>query len=410
VGDGLAMAWKAGAGISGMDKAGSIRGGGAFAWPVYGVGNCDNTWFPCSLVDADGREVPWEDIDGRPRNAPEERPYPTEKQRYCTTSSNRRGDAAKPRIIRDFHERIRKGEYQLPLYADLPGMPAHERRALWGIMIGNEGKTRFAVYDHYNEAGFNPDTDMLQCPMMAPESYGFGDFFGWYHGEFDVCKNWKDAGLFGGSGSPVVDWRLMTNVPGLFGAGLAAGISGAAGSCSTGAYAGRQAAKYAAEHGGCDLDEAQVQAEIDRIYEPVGRVGCPAAYIGSKELWAGPARLMQCHCRDHKTMIRLRYGLDWLKSIRERELQQTYARNPHELARVLECEQRLTVCELFLIGCLSKLRAEEEGMGELFVIDQLADGEVVTTYKPNKFWLEAPYEPTLLGNYEKYGALDYRKF
>ncbi len=49
-------------------------------------------------------------------------------------------------------------------------------------------------------------------------------------------------------------------------------------------------------------------------------------------------------------------------------------------------------------------------MGKLFVIDQLADGEVVTTYKPNKFWLEAPYEPTLLGNYEKYGALDYRNF
>jgi hypothetical protein len=246
--------------------------------------------------------------------------------------------------------------------------------------------------------------------MMDPESYGFGDFFGWYHGEFNVCKNWKDTGLFGGSGSPVVDWRLMTNVPGLFGAGLAVGISGAAGACSTGAYAGRQAAKYAAEQVGCELNEKQVQAEIDRICEPVGRVGSPDAYIGWKELWAGTARVMQCHCRDHKTAISLQYGLDWLKSIRERELQQTYARNPHELARVLECEQRLTVCEMFLIGCLSKLRAEEAGKEDMFVIDRLADGEVVTTYRPNKFWLEAPYEPTLLGNYEKYGALDYRKF
>jgi hypothetical protein len=128
VGDGLAMAWKAGAGISGMDKAGSIRGGGAFAWPVYGVGNCDNTWFPCSLVDATAGKCP-----GRTLTASQER---------AGGKGLSHGDAAllhhefqpakgrrEARIIRDFHERIRSGEYQLPLYADLPGMPDCERRA-----------------------------------------------------------------------------------------------------------------------------------------------------------------------------------------------------------------------------------------------------------------------------------------
>jgi hypothetical protein len=45
-----------------------------------------------------------------------------------------------PGLIPDLSERIAKGEYALPLYADLPGMPEHERRAIWGLMIYNEGK------------------------------------------------------------------------------------------------------------------------------------------------------------------------------------------------------------------------------------------------------------------------------
>ena len=44
-------------------------------------------------------------------------------------------------MIRDLQERIRKSEYVLPLYADLPGMPEHERRAIFGLMVGQEGKT-----------------------------------------------------------------------------------------------------------------------------------------------------------------------------------------------------------------------------------------------------------------------------
>ena len=47
-------------------------------------------------------------------------------------------------------------------YADTTALSPEERRVLWGLMIGNEGKTRFAVHDHYRDAGFNPDTDMLR--------------------------------------------------------------------------------------------------------------------------------------------------------------------------------------------------------------------------------------------------------
>jgi hypothetical protein len=37
-----------------------------------------------------------------------------------------------PSLIPNLPERITKGEFVLPLYADLPGMPELERRAIFG--------------------------------------------------------------------------------------------------------------------------------------------------------------------------------------------------------------------------------------------------------------------------------------
>jgi hypothetical protein len=95
-------------------------------------------------VDANGKEVPW-------RTSTASRLRRGSPQLSCGRTAvhllqlqSVDGHQQAPHYP-GLHERIRKGEYQLPLYADLPGMPAHERRALWGIMIGNEGKTRFAV-------------------------------------------------------------------------------------------------------------------------------------------------------------------------------------------------------------------------------------------------------------------------
>ena len=41
--------------------------------------------------------------------------------------------------------RIENGEYELPLYADLTSMPELERKAIWGLMIGEETKTNIKV-------------------------------------------------------------------------------------------------------------------------------------------------------------------------------------------------------------------------------------------------------------------------
>jgi len=61
-----------------------------------------------------------------------------------------------------------RGEYVLPFYADLPGMPEHERRAIFGLMVGHEGKTHIAIYDHYTEAGFDPAMHTLRANVLPP--------------------------------------------------------------------------------------------------------------------------------------------------------------------------------------------------------------------------------------------------
>ena len=55
----------------------------------------------------------------------------------------------------DFRERVENGEYKLPLYADFPSMPEHERRAIFGLMVGQEGHT-WIVYNNLTQAGLTP--------------------------------------------------------------------------------------------------------------------------------------------------------------------------------------------------------------------------------------------------------------
>ena len=54
----------------------------------------------------------------------------------------------------------------LPLYADLPGMPEHERKVIWGMMVGQEGRTQVPVLETYRDAGFDSERDLLQSYTM----------------------------------------------------------------------------------------------------------------------------------------------------------------------------------------------------------------------------------------------------
>ena len=32
---------------------------GGFAYPAFGTGSADNTWYACNIVDANGNGIPW---------------------------------------------------------------------------------------------------------------------------------------------------------------------------------------------------------------------------------------------------------------------------------------------------------------------------------------------------------------
>jgi succinate dehydrogenase/fumarate reductase flavoprotein subunit len=395
-GDGVAMAWKAGANVDSEKFFGQGIYTGPFGWPWYGIGNPDNTWHPCTLVDNKGKVIPWTDANGKTLTTIAERTLPAEGQAYI--GYFRPSPDIDPELIKS-------GEYELPLWADLSAMPEDERRAIWGLMVGNEGRTRIAIYDYYNKAGFNPDTDMLQCPVMSPEAFG-SRRKDWFQGGPTDCKFWKADSLRGIS----VDWNQMSSVEGLFASGSETGQGGACAG-SSGAYSGNRAAEYAmkVEHG--RISDMQVEAEKERVYAPVKRMNDQQAVISWKELWMGMNRVMQQDCNEFRTPATCRHGLMWLDSIKKHEMHMTYARNPHELVRVLECESRVTVAEIYLYLGLANFQAAEENIGinkstDKYMFNKLKDGELLTTFKEDKWWLKPPYAPTYLENYTKSRALE----
>ena len=395
IGEGMAMIWKAGGKILNMHKNGHTRTQHPFAWPRFGVGNPYNTWFPCTIVDNNGKEIPWMDADGNVLTSVEARNHKAPSQVYmgvdiCDNNKN----CKTPMLIKDLPERIKNGEFELPLWADLPSMPEDERRSIWGLMIGNEGKTRYTIYDLYMRSGFNPDKDMLMAPFQIPEGYSTG---GWFQGEPGCVKAWRGES-FGGQGEPYVDWKLMTSVEGLFAGGSTCQASGVSFACSSGFYVGKRAAEYALENAPEEIDSAQVEAERARVYAPTRRVGLPEAYISWKEMWNGEARVMQQCCADFRSESILKAGLEWMKSLRKNELGHTFARNPHELARLMEVETRMTIGEIFLHGGLSQLGGVPKG-SYLFI--RLEDGRVLTETREPQYWLKGENAPTYLENYRR---------
>jgi len=200
-GEGTAMAWLAGAELTMMEKHSSMPISGGFAYPMYGTGNAHNTWYACTIVDANGKEIPWVDRDGKVLKTVSERHHDAPDQKAFFNGPNLPYDIKSPSLIPDLPERVRKGEYVLPLYADLPSMPALERRAIWGLMIPHEGKCKI-IYHTYQEAGFDPDKDMLQANVMPPDRYFF---YPWWNTMGP--RQWRE-----GSGGPVFDWdRSLSN-------------------------------------------------------------------------------------------------------------------------------------------------------------------------------------------------------
>jgi succinate dehydrogenase/fumarate reductase flavoprotein subunit len=405
-GDSTAMAWRAGAEMALMERSSAESAAGGFAYPMFGVGNAANTWACCNIVDANGKEVPWVDRNGKILKTVEERYRLTEGQKMLFPGRRVSFDLWSPVLIPDLPERVKNGEYVLPLYADLPGMPPDERRAIWGLMIYNEGKTRI-LYENYQESGFDSDKDLLQAPVMPPDKYDYG---AWWesNGPRQQRGGFLGGGLF-------FDWDMKTSLDGLYVAGESNyGGSDHALAAATGRYAARNAVSYTKTVKAIPISRGQIEKEKARIYAPVMRT----EGMGWKELRGGLARIMQDHLGEYKSQETLELGLKWFKSARESELANVQARNPHELWRTVECMSRIDCGELMMHAALNRKASSrilafnrldfpqvDPKEWEKIVTVKLVNGEVHAGEHPVDYYLQAPNAPTFAENYRLHSGL-----
>lgn len=338
IGSGHAMGWRAGVEFTMMEK--SVRAEFSAAgrsFPPYGAGNNHNTWYAATLVDARGVEIPYLDRDGNVLKTVSERYYPVKDQKFFLKGGvidepkyEYRGPETMP-----FDELMKRG-YKLPFYADLSRMPDAERRVIWGMMVGEEGKTKIPILQNYTKRGFDPKKHALQCYGTGWQSASFLD---------------QERQLFGAPGGIMHDWDLKTNIDGIYAAGDQLFASDCCGfACATGYYAGRKAAAYANTVSLPEADMEAVNAERKRLYAPLERT----EGISWKELNMAISKAMQNYCGGVKCDPLLEEGLDLLKSYREEIVPQLYCENPHELMRTHEVLDILDVAEMILQACLMR--------------------------------------------------------
>jgi succinate dehydrogenase/fumarate reductase flavoprotein subunit len=135
-------------------------------------------------------------------------------------------------------------------------------------------------------------------------------------------------------------------------------------------------------------------------------------------LRAGLCRIMQDYCGEFKSETTLDLGLWWIQSIRESEGSTAFARNPHELCRVLENQIHMTVAEIIMHMSLARKASSlllDFKRLDFPAVDPPEWNKIVTIRQesqnvrigelPIHYWLQPPYSSSCEENYAKHGAL-----
>ena len=382
IGTGHAMGYKAGMEFTMMEK--SIRGefsayGRSF--PPYGTGNNHNTWYAATMVDSRGVEIPYVDRDGNILKTVEERYLPAKGQKFFLKGGvidepkyEWRGPETLP------FDKLMDMGYKLPFYADLSSMPEMERKAIWGLMVGEEAKTRIPVYDNYNKRGFDPSKHLLQ-------SYGTG----WQSAAFLE----QERQLFGAPGGMMHDWNLETSIKNVFAAGDSLYASDCAGfACTSGRWAGKHAAVSAdKDYEAVDMD--YVESEKERLLKPLNNEDG----LDWRELNLAISKAMQNYCGGIKCDDTLKQGIDLITSFKKEQLPLLKAENPHELVRIHEVSDILEVSEMILQASLARKcdsaplsfkRSDSDPSKQkeenAYLVISKKDDQIKTYYKPHRFY------------------------
>ncbi|MBT3362445.1 MAG: FAD-dependent oxidoreductase [Chloroflexi bacterium] len=398
LGAAYALAWRAGAEFGMMERAIQL-GNFTSISPAHGSGHNSNTWYPCNMVDAEGKKIPWVDRDGNVIEDIKDRSRPAPGQKFFLMGG---GSSALPHPgileykgprLKNVDEQLAAGEVSLPLYADLPSMSAHERRAIFGLMVGQEAKTKY-TYVNYTKAGFDPDKDLLMSnqQLVGGGGYGTSSSGAKMVVGYPYVRNFS-SGVVGG---PMIDWNLRTTLEGLYAAGD--GIMGGndhGHAATTGRYAGKQAGKYVKDEKQVDVNRSQIDEEKARVYAPLKR----SEGIGWKELLAGINKAMQMYCGDIKRDRLLNMGLMSLEDIKDVIESDIYADDPHSLTNILGIIDIHTAAEMIIHASLARKassaflhfkRAEypetDPADWNKFVTITSTDGSVKVGERPFGYW------------------------
>lgn len=391
IGSGHAMGYRAGMEFTMMEK--SVKGEFSAAgrsFPPYGTGNNHNTWYAATMVDARGVEIPYVDRDGKELKTVSERYYPAPGQKFFLKGGvidEPKYEYRCPETL-DFETLVQRG-YQLPFYADLSKMPEMERKVIWGMMVGEEGKTKIPILENYNERGYDPAKHLLQ-------SYGTG----WQSAAFLS----QERQLFGAPGGIITDWDLKTNIDGIYAAGDQLFASDCCGfAAATGYYAGRKAAKHAGSVGLAPVDRAEIEREKQRLYAPL--------YVEDgmdwRELNMAISKAMQNYCGGIKCRELLLEGLALLESYEKEAVPVLSCSNPHDLMRTHEVLDILEVSKLIINACLLResssrpLCFERSDFPEMdpvednhFITIRQEDGKIIKGTVPHDYYgdIQTEYE------------------
>ena len=410
---GISIGWNAGAELIRLENFGRA-GLSGMGYAPYSTGNDNNTYQGVNNVDKDGKKIHYAYADGRLIENEEDIFKPVEEGSFIIGHGIGldNGYKQKYRITHtepQLWDKVMSGELQQPFYTDMTTLSETSRRLIFGLMLAHEGKCRVPIYKNLTDWGFDPEKDMLQYPIAV---YEFPMLLGGsWPGAQSTPPNWR-----GGGGGYLVDWRLMTSLPGLFAAGdgplSGSGCHGEA--HTTGRYAGRQAAVFALKNESIEPDAAQIAKEKAKVYAPVNTKG---GDIGWKEFNYAVVRIMQDYCGEYKTLHTLDMGIRRMRDLLETEGERMYVNNPHELAR---CVESISAAELGIAYMeVAKARTgnvpllnfkrndlkENDESGSWNPV-HLEDGKAVSRYLSVRYYLQEPYAPTLEENYKRYAEIN----
>lgn len=414
---GHTIAWNAGAEMVMMEAVGPEFGmGTGLGYAPYSMANTDNTYQGVRVVDADGQYIPYANTRGELLTEERQIFQPTDPENFVIGH----GIGLATPVSRDYNvttldpklsERIKNGDVKLPLYGDFADMPEKSRKIIWNLMLAQEGKCRIPIYTNLQQWGFDPAQDMLQYAIC--DDPGIHARCSWL-GVTATPKTWvstkKQGGVF-------TDWRLESSLPGLFVAGgnplFGSGCHGEA--QTTGRYCGRQAAAFAKNHPAVEPCREQIDREKNEVYTPVTSGG---GDIGWHELNAALARVFQDYW-NHKTEDIFNLGIKRMADLRRTEGNRTFANNPHELARVVECYRLMDLSTCFFESAKARkgssdllgfyrtdYPAVDEPEWHKFLPISKTEKGVNVRGVPCDYYLRDPYLTTLKSNYEKYAELD----